>query len=67
MLFTVKGVTLAQRSRRTLDFMYATVCTLTKALPPNPEKILHDVKEFQRAHEFKYVWTKQGKVLLKKV
>lgn len=47
MLFTVKGVTLAQRSRRTLDFMYATVCTLTKALPPNPEKFFMMLKNFK--------------------
>jgi hypothetical protein len=28
--------------------------------------IFNKVKEFKRQHEFKFIWTRQGKILLKK-
>ena len=57
---------LSSKKSADLGFHVCNRLCINESLTAQSRKILHDVKEFQRAHEFKYVWTKQGKVLLKK-
>ena len=57
---------LSSKKSTDLGFHVCNRLYINESLTAQSRKILHDVKEFQRAHEFKYVWTKQGKVLLKK-
>ena len=39
---------------------------INESLTAISRAIFNKVKEFKRQHEFKFIWTRQGKILLKK-
>ena len=56
------------RGKSTLDLGFPTEnrIYLNKSLTQRTRDLLKDVKVFKRDYHFKFVWTKQGKVFLKK-
>lgn len=57
---------LRHKSARDLGFTQNTWLYINESLTPKCRILLKEVKHFKRNHNFKYVWSRQGKIYLKK-
>lgn len=57
---------LYSKSAKDIGFQQDSRLYINESLTVKSRAILNAVKEFKRRHHFKFVWTRQGKVLLKK-
>ena len=57
---------LSSKSSLDLGFLQENRLYINESLTAQCGAILAEVKKFKRRYHFKYVWTKQGKILLKK-
>jgi hypothetical protein len=57
---------LRHKSARDLGFTHNTRLYINESLTPKYRILLKEVKHYKRSHTFKYVWSRQGKIYLRK-